>query len=458
MGVVCQSSSFSSFSSSVHSTAGGVCEGSSGSRGYSGNEFYPVSRASFFRSQEEFDQETGNSRPVNPEQINSVSIIQNDNDSRRTSGDSGKRLRDFNRFEGCVLAYSGSSLLCQVPRVCNRGKEVSFQSDAVWTQCGSKNLHQDLQADSSGAQTARSPSGGLFRRLAHMGGVRGGVQEIHGYCNSSSAPQGFLNQLGQISSRTTAKVSMVGSDVGHSFQYNVSPHRQGRVAISRLISFFEQNLNFQKTPRTNSRKASVCCHSRSCGESSSEDSQLVLQGSCSKRCERHLLSVSPCSEESPKEMAETRGSFDLHSSSSSSTIFKYLHGRVHDRLGSPLFRRAVAEGVVVGPSSGSPHQYIGASHHLSGPTETSHPKVLTCSCPFGQCDCSCLPQPKGLGQVVPLEQLDDLHSSAHGQKGSLCDSLPYSRGQKCHCRRSVEAKPDIIRMEVGQGHLSGDMQ
>ena len=110
-------SSIQGVSSILLCRTGGVCPRTEECRCDRGNNISPLPGSSLHSSEEEFGEKTGHSGPVDPEQINTLSVIQNDHHQGHKAGPTSRCLYNIYKLKRCILAHPGHALLSEVPGV-----------------------------------------------------------------------------------------------------------------------------------------------------------------------------------------------------------------------------------------------------------------------------------------------------------------------------------------------------
>ena len=127
VGLVSSTSSLQSIFSTIQSSIGGICTSPPASGCHPSSQGTPLPGATFPGPEEEFRQKEGYLRPIDPESINQLSILQDDHSTRRLGGFAIQRLGGVNRLQGRILAYPDSSIFSKVLRVQDRGQKVCDQ-------------------------------------------------------------------------------------------------------------------------------------------------------------------------------------------------------------------------------------------------------------------------------------------------------------------------------------------
>ena len=99
-----------------------------------GGQVLGLPRATFFSTEKEHRQEEGDSRPLYPQQVHSMSSLQDDNHPE-SKGDSTKgHLHHLSRHGGGILPCPYTPKLPVVPRLPSRQPDVSLQGSTIWPQ------------------------------------------------------------------------------------------------------------------------------------------------------------------------------------------------------------------------------------------------------------------------------------------------------------------------------------
>ena len=114
------------------------------SRGHRAYFISGISRSPVFGSKKELFQKESNIRPVDPESIHILPIIQDDHDTGREECSSGRSLYHVHRPKRCLLARSNSPIFPKVPRIQDREEEISFQSPPFRSEPCPKGFSQNF--------------------------------------------------------------------------------------------------------------------------------------------------------------------------------------------------------------------------------------------------------------------------------------------------------------------------
>ena len=455
MGMEGPSTSVPPLLSGVHSTAGRVCVGSSPSWGHRGDILYPLSGSSLFCPKEGNRQKTGHPRPVNPQQINSMPILQDDHCSRCKERVTRSRLCNFNRFEGCVLAYSYCETFPEIPGISDRKKEVQIQSHALWPQRGTTDVYKNLQAYSPGTPSEGHRGFSLPGRLANLGQFSGGVSPFYSRSDSDTSKERLHGQFHQIQTFSRANLRVARHPMGYQVLPSFNTKGQGEGFEKGSEALHKKAVLVQKTARKSYGEASVCLASRSAWESSLKVSKSTSSPLCSLSQEGLVDALPEVPQGISKEMASPGGAFHHSSSSPSSSVSGCVYRRFSRGLGSSLFKRPSCSRGMVKDITEMSHKYSGAGGGFLSDKEPSNSEKVSYTPTFRQHHSSELSKQTGFSQINSFELLGDQHHQPPAVASVSDFSLPHCRSAQCHCGQSVPVEASVVGMVSGHDVLPG---
>ena len=441
----------------IDSAVGRICHRSPASGSRREDFFHTLSRSSLFDSKERYRQETGNPRPVNPQQVYFMPNLQNDNDSRREKSTSGRRICNFNRFEGCVLAYSHRQALQEVPRFPHRKFQIQIPGDALRLEHCAKNVHQDMQANPSGASAQGHRSFSLFGRLANLGAIDPAMSGVFKDCDRDSSKTGFHYKFRKVETSSQSAIRLARDSLEHVSLHPVDSSRKSEGSEKRSQNFSQIQVLDQEATRKGDGEAPIRLISGSFRKSASKIHESPSSSLRSLPQEGLGEVVSQVPQNFDHEMASSRNSLSYSSPSSSSPFVGCLHGRVSGGLGCTFVKRTPASGDLVSDTPNMSHQHSGISCSIPSTKELTDSSTNTCSVTLRQFDSSKLPQQAGFSQVSPSELLGHQYSTIVAEPKVDSVGLSHSRSAQCDRGRPLQVEAPLFGVDVGFRNFSRDL-
>ena len=173
-------------------------------------------------------------RPEGTEQVHTLETLQ---DGRNPSGErstAGGRLDGQDRPQGCLFLHPHRSSPLPILTLSTQSSDLPIQLPPIRTVLCTSNLHKDIQASGSLAETTRLPDDKLYRRQPTHGQHKGGSQADGEACSDPTGASPVHSELRQVSTRTSPVHTVSGIQTGlhevgddHTRTQNGEDERQG---------------------------------------------------------------------------------------------------------------------------------------------------------------------------------------------------------------------------------------
>ena len=415
-------------------------------------QFLSLSGASFQCPKERLDRKENYLGLVGPQQIHSLSKVQDDDASPDSDFAAKIRRHLFIRSQRRLLARPSQPSFPPIFGIPPRTESFQVQSDALRPQYRSEGIHEAGQGHSQAASSGGNSDLGLFGRLADLGRVSRSVQGSVGTSLAGGSAIRLPDKLGKIS---------------------VDPSEDLCLARSQVVPFqgdtiFNEGVSGQSGSFSEEVQESVFVHPQGIGEANGSSIVCSNSGSHpenhiegSKQSADHQGKASSAGpsgtdEEESKSPSETMGKQcvleEVSSFGSPSRVYDHPYGCFNDRLGGPLGVQNSVRQLVSGDATMS-HQHIGTHGSLSDVTNPQSTEGLACPPLHRQPGCSQLSQARGL----PSEKFESRGLSYHKTCiQTRLVSVPGSSGggTECTSRLTFQADPSGGRVVLRQSVIS----
>ena len=202
-------------SSATFTTSGTVCPGASPGRSRRGDELATVPRPSLHSPKEELRQAASYPRPVDPESVHLMSLLQDDHGERRQECTTQRGLDNVHRSQGRLLARPDKSAFQEILGIQPGRQEVSLHSDAFRAECCPPSIYEIDQTNPERVTPSGHKRLSVFGRLAGVGKFSGSVSSCDPHSPSDVRKEGFLSEFCEIPPHTSKVVRVAGDPLGH---------------------------------------------------------------------------------------------------------------------------------------------------------------------------------------------------------------------------------------------------
>jgi len=183
----------------LYTSSAGRCSRNAYDDGNCSNNRKDRSVAALNCRQERYHQKENGVGYVSPEQIHSVSKIQNDYNQSSQTSNFGRGMDGDSRLEECILACSDSPQVSTITGVQNRESILPVHRHAFWSQHSTLNLHQAMFSDRKGAQAKGHTHLCIPGRLDSLGPIKKAMPPSFGDGVQSDRAVRLHHQSGEVS-------------------------------------------------------------------------------------------------------------------------------------------------------------------------------------------------------------------------------------------------------------------
>ena len=406
--------------------------------------------------QERYHQEENGVRHVPPEQIYSLSEVQNDHNQDGQAGNLGGGMDGYARFKKCLLACSDSPQVSTSSGVQNREPGVPIHSHAFRSEHSPANFYQAMFSNRQGAQVEGHQNLCLPRRLDNLGTVVQAMPPSFNDDMQSDREVRLHHKSGEVILHPNSDDSMVGTDMGyeeaHSFFASpISGQSQG--SHQEIHQMQGDN---PPPVRTGGGSAQLCLHSQSSSQDIPQESQSCSEGTGKESPSRYTGSSVTRAQSKAFILAKAESIRISRSLAISSSHSRSVYGRIGHRMGVPHDRSSGRQRSLETSHVLLSHQSQGVHCSLDSSAEMQVGGEYLNKASLGQHFSSELHQSRGLNEIDTALVLDPIDSSFSGFEELDSVGRAYKRRAERLGRFIVQKSASSGGMDVGQSLISLD--